>query len=1263
MFFDSGFQDYTDTSAQTSAPTQKRTRKPRAKKGEVTPPVPQDITVSNVMENFPNLPKKPRQRKAKVGQDLSDFNELTNRESVLECPDMYVDSINRSKNPFWVLQNNRIVKVTTDIPLGLSRLYIEIVANACDNATRCYQDGIDPGTIEITVTRDVVTVKNYGLPIPVIWNAEKGMWVPEWVLTNMKTGSSFRKQRHGGGRNGMGSTIVGYFSLWSKATVYDHLNHKAYQQEWANGLQQTTGPQTMDYHGAFSSTEFSYQVDLSRFGYPEQAYPELAYNLFARIAADASFTCKIPVMFNGLRMAYTSIVDYAKLYIPDFTNYVLHYKWPDEASISTQADGSQISTTNLDVPDIEMIVLDTPNFGLQLGLCNSLLNVDGGIHVNAAVKYVSGVIKEMIQSKSKKPQEKKEKTENEAKKNTSDNRITKKLISGNVTIIINVRLPNPTWTGQTKSYLRDFIIDEKTRQVGKFELIIPEATKKKILTWDLAKNMENYYKNQVSEMIKRSKKDSKKRIIGKHIEDCEYAKNPKMRKYVIQCWFEGESAKAYYRCIVTFTKDGTKKFQGVSLGGKINNTIKTSTPIDLLTNTLFQEIYNLAGLTWGMDYTIPGNIETLRCQAGFMLMTDQDPDGLHIKMLAIAFFYKYFPSILTMGLLYDWRTKLKTASRPGYSTVKFYYEKQYKEWEATLAPGELEKWTIKYFKGLGTTSEADAKLDAADPWIVRLWWDPSANKFLEMTMSGGDKTETKNWMMSYNPDKPPDPIVNNIQAVTSFINDEFITFCLYTLGRHLPSFSDGLNDARRKIICYAWKHKNWKRLTNCTQKTLMSLDTFASYTKAEMKYHHGDPTKVAANMTQSFVGHNPQRVFVPEGQFGTRFEGGKDCASARYPKLIPKAKWIKANFPEEDERILKYLRDEDVQIEPENYFPIIPYVLSTGWKGIAFGWSSTIPCYHYLEIIMWLVDRLNGKKYEDLPNLIPWYRDFTGTIEITDSRYVKEETYYDFADKEETIMRSINPPAKGKYSMVTRGVATGDPSTSLRITELPIGVWTKTYIENVLDVLVKDGKIKDYDAHNDIYKIDFTVRGFNFTEKDSNGNEVPRQVTMEDLKLVKAYGLGNMMLLDGNNRPVHYESAKHILEHYYQWRLPYYALRRSIMLEEKQKELDRAMERVKYIEACCSGDLDFKGANRRARAREDVLADVKRLGLSEEIHKTIGAHTLDDKGLEAAKHTVDRITEQGMEIYNMTPEKMWLNDLKRGWDTYVEDYGDDRPRR
>jgi DNA topoisomerase-2 len=68
-------------------------------------------------------------------------------------------------------------------------------------------------------------------------------------------------------------------------------------------------------------------------------------------------------------------------------------------------------------------------------------------------------------------------------------------------------------------------------------------------------------------------------------------------------------------------------------------------------------------------------------------------------------------------------------------------------------------------------------------------------------------------------------------------------------------------------------------------------------------------------MAQNFVGSNNISVLEPRGQFGTRLQGGKDAASARYifTTLNQMARTI---FNAEDDVLLNYLNDDGQDIEP-----------------------------------------------------------------------------------------------------------------------------------------------------------------------------------------------------------------------------------------------------------------------------------------------------------------------------------------------------------
>ena len=116
-------------------------------------------------------------------------------------------------------------------------------------------------------------------------------------------------------------------------------------------------------------------------------------------------------------------------------------------------------------------------------------------------------------------------------------------------------------------------------------------------------------------------------------------------------------------------------------------------------------------------------------------------------------------------------------------------------------------------------------------------------------------------------------------------------------------------------------------------------------------------------MAQNFVGSNNINLLEPNGQFGTRLQGGKDASAPRYI-------WTKMNklaqliFHPDDNPLLKYNLDDGQKVEPEWYIPVVPLVLINGTEGIGTGFSTKIPSHNPIDIIENIYNMMNGKKYK-----------------------------------------------------------------------------------------------------------------------------------------------------------------------------------------------------------------------------------------------------------------------------------------------------------
>ena len=198
---------------------------------------------------------------------------------------------------------------------------------------------------------------------------------------------------------------------------------------------------------------------------------------------------------------------------------------------------------------------------------------------------------------------------------------------------------------------------------------------------------------------------------------------------------------------------------------------------------------------------------------------------------------------------------------------------------------------------------------------------------------------------------------------------------------------------------------------------------------------------------------NNINLFLPNGQFGTRLQGGKDSASERYIFTLFN-KITRTIFQQTDDNVLDYLNDDGLSVEPIYYAPIIPMILVNGSKGIGTGFSTDIMCYNPLQIIEYLKNKLRYVDDDEI-DFIPYYEGFNGSvIKISDDKFL----------------------IKGKYETMS--------TDKIRVTELPVGYWTEDFKE-LLEHWCNPGEdkdknkipaiIKDYDDMSKDTNVDFTI--------------------------------------------------------------------------------------------------------------------------------------------------------------------------------------------
>ena len=434
------------------------------------------------------------------------------------------------------------------------------------------------------------------------------------------------------------------------------------------------------------------------------------------------------------------------------------------------------------------------------------------------------------------------------------------------------------------------------------------------------------------------------------------------------------------------------------------------------------------GLQYGRTYSAPLKGQGLR-YGHLMVMADQDHDGSHIKGLVLNFLHHFWPSLLaTPGFLREFITPIVKATPSGsgrggksalVSAKVFYTLPEYTAWRESGA-GCVPGWATKYYKGLGTSTAAEAKEYFSNISTHQIDFEMDhpeqtghdANDLIDLAFSKKRADDRKAWLKGFQAGTHVDFGVERM-LVSDFINKELILFSMADNVRSIPSAIDGLKPAQRKVLFACFKRN---------LRSDIKVAQLAGYVSEHSSYHHGEAALAATiqGMAQTFVGSNNVNLLVPSGQFGTRLMGGKDAASPRYifTRLAPIARAI---FHPADDALLTYLEDDGQAIEPVHYVPVIPMALVNGAEGIGTGWSTSVPNHSPRALIAALRARIRG---EPVPEnaFVPWYRGFAGSI------VAKSGAERSFV-----------------VSGVARATESEGGSSILTITELPIGRWTQDY--------------------------------------------------------------------------------------------------------------------------------------------------------------------------------------------------------------------------
>ena len=1218
------------------------------------------------------------------------YKVFTQKEHILFAPETWVDSPIPVLRDEYLMIDGKIKKTQVMTPLAVIRIFTEAIANSVDNFSRSSLAGVDPGSLVVDMNRKTISISNGGLPVPLIMHQEYGRLNPEIIFGTMYSSSNYTEIRNFIGRNGLGAKLVNIFSSRFVAEVFDHINHKHWVGVWINNMDTFQSSNIEDWNGTASLVRVNYDLDFPRFGMTE--YPDEVFAIISRLCADVSFTNKVPVTFNGVNMNYTNIHDYSNLYFSgDRPKSIIYYQWPEGVIPIVEKNGTERPPNGYTLPLVELIALDTPDSSFNISFVNSLMTPDGGIHVENTVQALSNSIVNFVNEGSKRkksnqlestnqenqlPKTKKvkaiKKTKEEKEKDKEKPKINKSDVRPHVSIIVAVRLPNPSFNSQTKTLLRG----------PDFKLVIPPHILDKMNKWDTALRLKATLNAKGYKLLKKTDGTKKRHVFDCKVNDCNFAGTKNSDKAILAIT-EGKSASQYVTVLRRCIPNGGDIIGSLPIRGKLINSIN-NTPEDLANNTEIAEIKQALGLREGVDYRLQEARNTMRYGSVF-IMADQDDDGRHIKGLILLYFTTFFPSLIACGAILEYMTPFLRLSK-GKQKIPIYFKREFEEWERANPNWSVDGWEAKYCKGLASSSPAEIISDAATQKIIRMILDNDAMNYMNLGFNCNFSGMRKKWISSYDPSRIPQ-ISNGHQTITSYINDELIEYSIASLLRHLPSISDGLKPSGRKLLYNSFIKFGRKLTTNKPQ----NVNVFCASTIEKTRYHHGDSLPgVLAGMAAEYVGSNNLPFFNPDSLLGSRVEGGQDAGAARYTSFTAEW-WLPLIFRPEDDPLLNPAIDEGHEIEPEYYLPIIPMLLVNGARAMATGYSTFVPCHHPLDIVNAIKQKISGA---NITPFKPWYRGFKGQIIIHDKRSEPKTTssFFQIEDDQDQVGDELDPLSSstivvegekyeveekkkvGKYSMETRGVYE-ITKEGITVTELPIGVWTKTYTD-WLTSLLKRGLLKDVRNMCDDLKVHLELNNFLGEMTEIPLYKTTIMIDDKKLRLRKSYGLTNMTALDTQKHPIKFDSVVAMIEYFYNYRLPFYEKRRMYKINQLQTEIDKINGRILFISSVINGNLklwkrrdeitddgeeETSGLRRQTlRDEQDIFRDMDSLGIARNILKDTKTNAFTTRVLNKLIGERDKLLQEKYTFEIDTAGNMWSRNLEEFETKYLQKYKDDR---
>jgi len=1110
------------------------------------------------------------------------YKKHTHREHILELPDTYIGSVETHSEMRWIFnaESGKMVYRAVNFNPGFYKLFDEIIVNARDALVRSIGSQNPIKHIDVALSKDIagrtmITVENDGDGIPIEEHPEYKVYAPELIFGHLLTSGNYDKSEEKivGGKNGYGAKLTNIFSHVFSVETRSPKHGLKYKQTWRDHMISCDKASIVKDKSAKGFVKISYTPDKSRFvGLDMDEMSKVLHTRALELSALAGKDVK--VSWNGELVATNTFEKFVRLFVREEAHIAYERasdRW-EVAAVLTRA-----------LFDDEDSVADEK----QVSFVNGINTKKGGKHVDTVTRHVLGDFCELALKKKKldlKPSQ----------------------LKDSVMFFVNATIVNPSFDSQTKETL--------TTPASKFGSTY-KAVKivESLVKIGLMDEAQSILDAKAAKDAKKT--DGKKRTTLRgmpKLVDALWAGTTKSGECTL-ILTEGDSAAT--SAITGLKVVGREKWGVFPLKGKMLNVRDVS--VDKFSkNEELTAIKKILGLEQSKVYK---DLKSLR-YGRVMVMADQDLDGSHIKGLLMNLFHTEWPSLLKTGFVCSLATPLLKATRRG--EVKSFFSQG--EFEAWKAAGNGAGWSLKYYKGLGTSTPEEAQEWFRELHEIKYDWDDETDECISLAFSKKRADDRKKWLASYDARRLLNVGSGHV-GFSRFVHDELIHFSNADNIRSLPSLIDGFKPSQRKILFGCLKRG---------LSTEVRVAQLVGYVSEHAAYHHGEASLTGAivSMAQTFVGANNINLLAPVGQFGSRLMGGKDAASARYIHTHLE-KIVGSIFRKEDSCILKHLDDDGMIVEPETYWPVVPMLLVNGCVGIGTGFSTDIPPFNPSDLVALLRDRLEGRR-ETLENLAlqPWWLGFRGRMTMV---------------------------SDGVWQ--TRGLYTIDEVKRIVVvTELPVGTWTndyKAFLDEMCTVKeAEDGKpvLMNYDDlynHVDV-RFNLYLDSDYFDDIKSNPAEFEKR-----FRLGTTWRTSNMVCFDAESKITRYGCVGDMMEGFYGPRLAKYEDRRQGEIARLRAEAVEADAKARFIRGVISGAIDL-----RHKEDSEIVTTLKKNNLPA-LSEAKGV--LDPENIDCYDYLLrlrmDRVKASAIadaealvvkaraaveELEGMSAKTMWLSDLE-----------------